>query len=283
MRRISLVAALALAACIAVLPSPASAQLEPPLIVRFLSAPRGAATWITTPDQRTILVDCGDVAFGRQLVLQLQTVGVQGISVLATTQATPELYGGCIQVLSHSADLPVASVLSNGQVDQSSALWRTFSSLLPSTPVLLTAGSMLDWGPSPTRGEVTTTELNPINAAQPSANKADDGAVLSLAFAGKHVLLVGDISDATASRLAATTTGSVDVMAIAAPAIDASSVSALLQAFQPATVVLTYATLQGPPGNDTRDQWASGGARVMSTLDNGTITATVGDTVSFKP
>ncbi|MBV9175245.1 MAG: hypothetical protein JOZ81_34755 [Chloroflexi bacterium] len=283
MQRIIILATLGIVACIAFLPSQASAQPETPLTVRFLGTPRGAATWITTPAKRTILVDCGDVAFGRQLVLQLQTLAVPSIDVLATTQAAPELYGGCIELLSHSVDLPVSSVLLNGQTDQSSSLWQTFSSLLPSSQTLLTAGTVLDWGPSASRGDVTATVLNPVNAAQPSPNQSDDGVVLSIAFAGRSLMLVGAISDASASRLAASAAGSVDVMAVAAPGLGGPAVSALLQAFQPATVVLTYATVQGSPGDDTRRLWASNGSRVMSTLDNGTITATVADSVSFKP
>jgi competence protein ComEC len=281
--RISFLARIALIACSAMLPGRASAQAEAPLTVRFLGVPRGAATWITTPDQQTIVVDCGDVTFGRQLVLQLQTLGVQRVAALATTQAAPELFGGCIELLSHSADLPVTSVLWNGQTAQSSALWQTFWSLFPTSVTPLTASTTLDWGPSAAGGETLATVLNPVDATQPSPNSADDGVVLSIASAGKHILLVGDINDAAASRIAALPTSSVDVMAVAAPTIGPKAANALVQAFQPATVVLTYASVKGPPGDDTRAQWAIGGARVMSTVDNGTITVTVGDSVSFKP
>ena len=121
-----LVAALLLA----MLASGSAAQLgaqetpgvPPPLVVRFLNVGQGDGAWLTLPDRRTVLIDCGPVSYGRRLVAELLAAGVGRVDVLAPSHAHADHMGGCVEVV---RQMPIGELLWTGQADTSLA-WRTF-------------------------------------------------------------------------------------------------------------------------------------------------------------
>src|SRR4051794_23461331 len=127
-----------------------------PLVIRYLDVGDGDATWVTMPDGSTVLVDCGSVAYGRQLVLQLEAAGVERISRLALTNARANVVGGCADVIRY---VSVDQVLWSGQ-GADTTTWRAFESLAATYRVPLrrndAAQQPIDWG-----GGVIVHTLNP--------------------------------------------------------------------------------------------------------------------------
>ena len=76
-----------------------SAVVPQPLVVRFLNVGQGDGAWLTLPDGRTVLIDCGPVSYGRRLVAELFASGVERVDVLAPSHAHADNMGGCIEVV----------------------------------------------------------------------------------------------------------------------------------------------------------------------------------------
>src|SRR5204863_6931474 len=118
-----------------------------PLTIRFLDVGQGDGAWLTTPDGQTILIDCGPVAYGRRLAVDLAAAGVERIAVLAPSHAHADHVGGCIEIVRR---FPVDNLLWTGQTD-TTATWRTFWSEVQDHKVPVTrleAGQVFDWGGS---------------------------------------------------------------------------------------------------------------------------------------
>jgi beta-lactamase superfamily II metal-dependent hydrolase len=253
--------------CVALVPASSAAQSVDALTVRFMDVGRGDATWITTPDNRTVLVDCGGAQFGPRLVVQLQTWGAGRISQLAVSQPGPDLVSGCVDVLSA---LPVDQVLWNGHQDTSTA-WQAFWSLLPTPATPVKLGDVFLWGLSPSQGPATATVYNPIDANSPRSDPTDDGLAVLIEYAGHRTLVVGQISQAAAELVAASLPGKIDVLKVGSGGQGGGSSLALLTAAQPNYVVLSYAP-QNPPDKDTLNRLTSTGAQLLTTADHGTLT-----------
>jgi beta-lactamase superfamily II metal-dependent hydrolase len=261
----------AIAIWVALLPSQIGAQPVDPLIIRFLDVGRGDATWITTVDKRTVLIDCGGAQFGPQLVVQLQTAHVGRISQLAISQPHQELVGGCVDVLTA---VPVDQVSWNGHQDTSAA-WQALWSLLAVPPMPL-KGDLLSSGSSPTYGPVTATLLNPLDTGQLSNDAADDGLALMINYAGHRVLILGQISDAAAARIASASPGKVDVLKVGNSGLSGDSSQALIDATQPTSVVVSTSAVN-PLDKDTVGRLTSRGAKLLTTADHGTVTVYMTD------
>ena len=264
-----------IAVWISLVPASGGAQALDPLTIRFLDVGRGDATWMTTPDNRTILVDCGGAQFGPRLVVQLQTWGAGRVSQLAITQPGPDVVSGCVDVLNA---LPVDQVLWTGHQDTSTA-WQAFWSLLPSPVTPVKSTDVYAWGGSPTSGPATATVYNPVDASSPSNDPTDDGLVILVQYAGHRVLLVGQISQAAAAQVAANLPGTVDVLEVDNGGIGGGSSATLLAAAHPDYVVLSYAA-QSPPDKDTLGRLTSTGAQLLTTADHGTITFAMTDSMA---
>src|SRR5436190_15279298 len=111
--RTALIAASLLAALVS-MTTAFSQPAQPALSVRFLDVGQGDGAWLTTPDGKTILIDCGPLAYGKHLVVDLQAAGVERIAVLAPSHAHADHVGGCIDVV---RNFPVDEVLWTGQTD----------------------------------------------------------------------------------------------------------------------------------------------------------------------
>jgi len=276
MRRLLWLLAPTLSLWIALLPGSSGAQAVDPLTVRFMDVGRGDATWITTPDNRTVLIDCGGAQFGPRLVVQLQTWGAGRISQLAVSQPGPDLVSGCVDVLNA---IPVDQVLWNGHQDTSTA-WQAFWSLLaaPATPVK--SNDAFLWGVSSAMGPATVTVENPVDASAPSNDPTDDGLALLIEYAGHRTLVVGQISQTAASQVAANLSGKVDVLKVGNAGVGGGSSPVLLAAAHPDYVVLSYPA-QSPPDKDTLGRLTSTGAQLLTTADHGTLTFAM--TASMPP
>jgi beta-lactamase superfamily II metal-dependent hydrolase len=255
--------------------APVAAQPLRSLTVRFMDVGNGSATWITTVDNRTVLVDCGGAQFGSQLVVQLQTAHAGRLSQLAISQPRPELANGCLDVL---GAFPVDQVLWNGHQDSSTA-WQALWSFLPTAPTPVSAHEAFNWGTDDALGTATATIYNPMNATAPSNDPANDGLVVLIDYGGHRTLLVGPISEETAASVATALPGKVDVMEVGNAGIGGSSSAALLAVAHPDGIVVSYAA-QTPPDQETRRRLNSSGAQVWTTADSGTITLTMSDRLS---
>jgi competence protein ComEC len=276
MPRLLVLFAAATSLWVVLLPTPSSAQTVAPLTIRFVDVGNGDATWITTVDNRTVLVDCGGAQFGSQLVVQLQTAHAGRVAQLAISQPRPELASGCLDVL---GAFPVDQVLWNGHQDTSTA-WQALWSFLPAPATPVKSGDVYSWGIDDSLGPATATIYNPVNASAPSNDPADDGVVALIEYGGHRILLVGPISEAAAARVASALPGRVDVMEVGNGAVEGAASASLLAAAHPQTIVANYAA-QTPPDADARRQLTSAGAQLWSTADRGTITLTMADRVSM--
>jgi competence protein ComEC len=163
-------------------------QPAPTTIVRFLDVGFGDATWVTTPEQRTILVDCGPLSYGKDFAQALRSAGTTHIDLLALSNAHPEAVGGCVEILRR---IPVDTVLVPAQLASGPA-WKLFLAELANTNTRVinaVAGS----DPNPI-GSVTVHVLNPVDNGQSAPlDEYDDSTVLVLDYLGTRVLLAGDI------------------------------------------------------------------------------------------
>jgi beta-lactamase superfamily II metal-dependent hydrolase len=245
-----------------------------PLVVRFLNVGQGDGAWITTPDQRTILIDCGPVSFGRRLVGELRAAGVTHVDVLAPSHAHADHMGGCIEVV---RQMPVLEFMWTGQTD-TSLTWRTFFGevLQRAIPITrLEAGQVYEWG-----NGATMTVYNPPSHADGSAiNEYDDSGVLVVDYFGSRVMFVGDLHARGEQRiLARGGIPSAHILKISEHGSAAGSSTAFLEAVRPRLAILSYGI---PNAFDLPDPVVLGrleatGARILHTADQGTITVTIG-------
>lgn len=274
MRKRIAVAMLGLA--LAVLASPAAGQelppTVPPLIVRFLDVGQGDGAWLTTPDGRTVLIDCGPGSYGRKLVVDLKAAGVDHIDVLAPSHAHADHMGGCIEVI---RQLPVDEILWTGQTDTSQT-WKAFwgevgARGLPVTTIR--AGQVFDWG-----GGVTATVYNPMSHLDGSSvNEYDDSHVLLVQYFGTRVLFVGDLHSRGEQRALAAGLPPVDILKIAEHGSASGSSPEFLAAIRPRLAILSYATPNafGLPSPTVMARLALDGIQPVTTDEHGTITITV--------
>jgi competence protein ComEC len=248
-----------------------SQEVPRPLIVRFLDVGQGDGAWLTTPDGRTVLLDCGPTAYGRKLVVDLQAAGVDHIDVLAPSHAHADHIGGCIEVVRR---LPVSQLLWTGQTD-TTATWRTFwmEVQVRQIPVVtLVAGQEFDWGGA------TATVYNPGDHSDGSAiNEYEDSQVLLVDYFGTRILFAGDVHTRGEQRALAAGLPDAHILKVAEHGSAAGSSTDFLAVVKPKLAILSYATPNsfGLPSAAVLRRLAQIGATVISTADHGTVTITV--------
>jgi beta-lactamase superfamily II metal-dependent hydrolase len=270
------IALAAVGLALATLASPAAGQEVapglPPLIARFLDVGQGDGAWLTTPDGRTVLIDCGPLSYGRRLVVDLKAAGVEHISFLAPSHAHADHMGGCIEVV---RQLPVDEVLWTGQTDTSQT-WRTFwrevgERGLPVTTIR--AGQVFDWG-----GGATATVYNPMSHLDGSSiSEYDDSHVLLVEYLGTRLLFVGDLHSRGEQRALAAGLPPVHILKIAEHGSASGSSPEFLAAIHPRLAILSYATPNsfGLPSPTVLARLALDGIQALTTDEHGTITITV--------
>jgi beta-lactamase superfamily II metal-dependent hydrolase len=270
------IAVVALGLALAALASPAAGQevapTPAPLIARFLDVGQGDGAWLTTPDGRTVLIDCGPGGFGRKLVVDLKAAGVQKIDVLALSHAHADHVGGCIEVI---RQLPVDEVLWTGQTDTSQT-WNTLFNEIQTRGLHVTtieAGQVFDWG-----GGAKATVYNPMSHADGSSiNEYDDSHVLLVEYAGTRLLFVGDLHSRGEQRALAAGLPPVDILKVAEHGSASGSSPEFLAAIHPRLAILSYATPNsfGLPSPTVMARLAQDGIQPLTTDEHGTITISV--------
>jgi competence protein ComEC len=251
---------------------PASAQTS--LQVHFLNAGNGDAAWFTMPDGSTALIDCGPPEFSTELLLQLQTAGIATINLLAPSRSTPDVLGGCPDVVRF---LNVQSVLWSPTTSNSAA--KSFDALLNSSGVNRLpafAGWTQDYGGA------TLTLLNPPQI--PSGNAADDSQVLLLEYSSSAVLFSGAIHQTGEAQVkAAGGYGRrVTVLRAADHGVSGTSstefLTSLFPLSGPKVVILSYSAARAAshPDADVAQRLANSSNTLLSTATNGSITVTIG-------
>ena len=269
--RIGLVAASLLLALLTVTTA-AGQQIDQPLTVRFLDVGQGDGAWLTTPDGKTILIDCGPLAYGKHLVVDLQAAGVERIAVLAPSHAHADHVGGCIDVV---RNFPVDEVLWTGQTDTTQT-WRTFwnevqTRQLPVTQ--LAAGQVFDWG-----GGVTAYVYNPgPHTDRSTISEYDDSHVLLVEYRGTRVLFVGDIHARGERQALAAGLQKVDILKVAEHGSASGSSADFLAAIRPNLAILSYAVPNSfdLPNPLVLNRLAQASVPALDTADHGTLTISV--------
>jgi competence protein ComEC len=259
-----------------VLAAPVAGQEVPhgpaPLIVRFLDVGQGDGAWLTTPDGRTVLVDCGPGSYGRRLVADLIAAGVDHIDYLAPSHAHADHMGGCIEVV---RQLPVSEVLWTGQTD-TSLTWRTFWDAVQTRGIPVTrleVGQVFAWG-----GGATATVYNPVSHADGSrVDEYDDSHVLLVDYFGTRVLFVGDLHTRGERRALAAGLPTATILKLAEHGSAEGSSAEFLTALKPNLGILSYAQVNAfdLPNPIVMNRLQQLGIASLSTADHGTITITV--------
>jgi len=251
-----------------------------PLIVRFLNVGQGDAAWLSTPDGRTVLIDCGPTSFGPKLVAELVAAGVGQVDFLAPSHAHADHVGGCIEVVRR---LPVGELLWTGQTD-SSQTWRTFWAEVSGRGVAVThlhAGQVFEWGDGATASVLNPREGTEADARTRSGSardEFDDSHVLLVEYFGTRLLFVGDLHARGEQRLlTAGTPLQAHILKVAEHGSAAGSSMVFLEAVRPRVAVLSYGVPNAYdlPDPVVMERLEAIGAQVLRTADVGTITITV--------
>lgn len=254
---------------------PTGAQQGESLIIRFIDVGAGEATWLTTPDQRTILVDCGPLSYGKQLAQDLQSAGVSGVDLLVLSNAHPEAVGGCVEILRR---LPIGTVLVPAQLANSPA-WKLFLAELSSTNTrVVNAVARAD---PDAVGGVVLHVLNPSDTGQSGPlDEYDDSTVLVIDYAGTRVLLAGDIhlrGEIQARQAGLLMYAPFAVLRVADHASKASTSQRFLDDTQPQYAVVSYGLDPAAPAPDenTIFRLRSSVPNVLTTARDGTLVAQI--------
>ena len=237
---------------------PTGAQQGESLIIRFIDVGAGEATWLTTPDQRTILVDCGPLSYGKQLAQDLQSAGVSGVDLLVLSNAHPEAVGGCVEILRR---LPIGTVLVPAQLANSPA-WKLFLAELSSTNTrVVNAVARAD---PDVVGGVVLHVLNPSDTGQSGPlDEYDDSTVLVIEIQARQAGLLMYAPFA--------------VLRVADHASKASTSQRFLDDTQPQYAVVSYGLDPAAPAPDenTIFRLRSSVPNVLTTARDGTLVAQI--------
>jgi beta-lactamase superfamily II metal-dependent hydrolase len=274
---------LALASAIVALPG--HVQAAAPMTVRFIDVGAGDATWVTTPDQHTLLIDCGPLSYGKQLAEDLRSAKVSTVDMMVLSNAHPEAVGGCVEILRR---LTVGTVLVPAQVANSPA-WQLFLSQLANTNIRV-ANAVAGADPDPI-GNVALHVLNPVDSGQSGGvlDEFDDSTVLVVDYLGTRVLVAGDIHARGEAQADAGLRQYAPFAIVRVP--DHASASSTSQGFlndvQAQNAVISYALDSAAPAPDpnTLKRLTTSVPRVFTTAHDGTVVATIDElgNVSFVP
>jgi competence protein ComEC len=117
----------------------------------------------------------------------------------------------------------------------------------------------------------------PVAAADPVRSVNDDSLVIAVRFAGRRVLLLGDVEEEGEARLIERGDAAADVVKVAHHGSPTSSSEALIAATGAAWAVISCgrANRFGFPADEVVHRWEASGARVLRTDRSGAVTVTV--------
>jgi competence protein ComEC len=223
-----------------------AAHAEIAVPVHFLDAGNGDAALISFPDGSTALIDCGPPELSKQTLLQLQTFGVSTIDLLAPSRSTPDVLGGCNDIVRY---MTVRNVLWSPTSSPSTAA-RTFDAELTRWEVNrlpVTSGWTQDYGGA------RLSLLNP--AVSPTNDLPDESQVLLLEYGASGVLFAGAIHERGEHVVQSYLMGkSITVLRAADHGVKGTSTPDFLSSVFPngdaGAVILSYSAARGAPQPD---------------------------------
>ncbi|MAG94227.1 MAG: hypothetical protein CMJ48_10805 [Planctomycetaceae bacterium] len=244
---------------------------EDELRCTFLSVGHGCAVVVEFPDGQTLLYDCGSILGGRRaaqavsdLLVQRGKIGLNGVVV---SHADVDHYNGLRDLLGL---VPVRSVafgqsfLDFGQKGVSKLCEFVDESQIPMQ--IVRTGDCLRVG-----RDVEVRVLL-ADAGSPRARDNEQSVVIEFLWAGRRLLLTGDLEGAGLARLLAEQSRPVDVLMSPHHGSPAANTAELARWASPSVVVVS------DNRRETRDKLqALYGAktRVFSTQQSGSVTVTI--------
>jgi competence protein ComEC len=246
--------------------APTAAPL--PLVVTFIDVEKGESILIQAPEGQTALIDGG--AANGQALAYLREQGIKSIDIMIATLPHEEHYGGLVEVLDA---MPVRTVITNPQSDDTSALYRHF------LDAIATAGAdylEVKQGDSIHLGSLVFSVLNP-NVIKPG-NLNTNSLVLELTHRKTTFLFMGDADRYAENAILATRLNlHADILKLGQHGSCDSSDPAFLDAVHPSVAVyftgLYYPFMNPCPG--TVSALKEDGTFVYGTDEFGSISVTV--------
>jgi competence protein ComEC len=237
----------------------------------FLSVGHGCAVLLELPDGRRLLYDAGSFADGRRAQRTIQSAlwesGGRGIDAIIVSHADVDHFNGAAGLV---RSLPVGTVLFPGpflDFRQEAVPDVCETAAEQGVPLrLLQAGDTLVCG-----DDVSVEVLHPAGGFRDEDDNANS-AVLRIKYAGRSILLTGDLEGDGLGELLALPSQPVDVLMSPHHGSLAANPAALGEWGSPRYVVVST-------GDRGREQVLAGcypaGSRVLSTADRGAVTITI--------
>jgi competence protein ComEC len=260
------------------------------LRIDFLDVGQGDSALITMPDGRTLLVDGGgrpeaaDLrgskpdrrSIGEAVVSEyLWWRGLDTVDYVLATHADADHIDGLNDVL---RNFTVAAALV-ARSPANDPEYVKFAQTLSTTSTQLTtiqAGDMIRFG------DVEFNVLWPPAAVQPNEpSRNNDSIVLQVSYGKRKILLTGDIEKgAERALLQSAIELHADVVKVPHHGSKSSSTPAFVTATQPRFAIVSVGqhSMFGHPHREVVERWQASGARVLTTGQCGTITATTDGT-----
>ncbi len=214
-------------------------RLLPTLEIVFLDVGQGDAAVVLVPGHGAIVIDGGGGhgdPGARVLVPFLRRRGVRHVERLILSHPHPDHSGGLPAVLDK---LPVDEIWTNGQDTRD-----------PATLALLAAaaarGIPVRRPRSDRVGALSLELLAPLDGdgaivSDPLASENDNSLVLALSWAGRRILLPGDVEHEAEAALLRSGLGTIDVLKVPHHGSRTSSTEALLDRARPSLAIASLA------------------------------------------
>ncbi len=267
----------------AVTPAPTAAPARAPggrVFLTVLDVGKADSLIITTPNDRTMLIDAGEKNAFPVIREALERMSIEKLDVVVATHPHADHIGGMAQVI----DAYDVGVVYAPDVSSDTATYEGFIRALAAKNIKLNeakAGVEIPFDP-----DVKIETLAPLNYDYNNMN--DCSAVLKLTFGQTTFLLAGDAEkDAEDDMLKAYTSGELkaDVLKVAHHGSSTSSTNRFLSAISPSIAVISTAPESGSstPHKDVIERLTNLGCEILRTDRDGTITIiSDGKSVEFQ-
>jgi competence protein ComEC len=242
---------------------------HPRLELTVLDVGQGDAIVLRLPDGRAILVDGGGGGRadpGAQVVVPaLLRLGVRRLALVVLSHGHPDHAGGLAEVLRR---LPVDELWDNGRTSDE-----------PSVRALRAVAAARGVQRGPPRAQNFGGVLLDVLAAHgevaddPLASENDASLVLRIRWAGRTILLTGDIEEEAERALVAEAPGPTDILKVPHHGSRTSSTAALLEALRPRWAIASLAAGNRYrfPHPDVVARYRAGGAALLRTDRDGAV------------